>query len=350
MITNTTGAAAAAGKPAARLSGLRKAAILMLVLGEQTSAEVMKELDEQEVALIGREVARLNTISSQEAESILEEFYQMLMAHDYVLKGGLEYARKLLISAFGTDQGKRLLDQLVKQLGNEEASFDALQKADPQQLAKFIHSEHPQTIALILSHLSSAQAAGLLFSLPTEMRADVALRMANLDQISPDIISKIAGIIGQKLKALGELSRESYGGVRAVADMFNHMDSSSSKNLLDTIEEADAGLAETIRHLMFVFEDLLLIDPNGLKEILGRVDRKLLTVALKGTSDQLRNHFMQCMSQRGGEMLREDMEALGPVKIKEVEAAQQQIIAVVRELEAEGVISLKGAVGEQYVV
>lgn len=343
MITNTD-------KPSERVSGLKKAAVLMVVMGDQVSAEVMKELDEDEVDLIGREVARLTTINSDHAETVLDEFYQMLMAHDYVLKGGLDYARKLLINAFGPEQAKKVLDRLVKQLGSEAASFDALQKADPQQLAKFIHSEHPQTIALILSHLNSSQAAGLLFSLPPEMRADVALRMANLNQISPDIISKIAGIIGQKLKALGELSRESYGGVRAVAEMFNRMDSSSSKDILDTIEQADGNLAETIRHLMFVFEDLLLIDPNGLKEVLSRVDRKLLTVALKGTSDQLRNHFMQCMSQRGAEMLREDMEALGPVKIKEVEAAQQQIIAVVRQLEAEGVISMKGTVGEQYVV
>jgi len=174
--------------------------------------------------------------------------------------------------------------------------------------------------------------------------------MAHLEQISPDIISKIAGIIGQKLKALGELSRESYGGVRAVAEMFNRLDSTSSKEILDTIEHSDLNLAETIRHLMFVFEDLLLIDQNGVKEILGRIDRKSLTIALKGTSEQLKSHFMQSMSQRGAEMLREDMDALGPVKIKEVEAAQQQIIAIVRQLEAEGVISLKGTVGEQYVI
>jgi flagellar motor switch protein FliG len=239
---------------------------------------------------------------------------------------------------------------LLKQLGADAANFDALQKADPQQLAKFIHNEHPQTIALVLSHLNPSQAAGLLFSLPNDLRADVALRMANLDQISPDIISKIASIIGQKLKALGEMSRESYGGVRAVAEMFNRLDSSCSKDILENIESSDPTLAETIRHLMFVFEDLLLIDQNGIKEILGRIDRKILTVALKGTSDQLKDHFLECMSQRGAEMLREDMEALGPIKIKEVESAQQQIIAVVRQMEAEGAISLKGAVGEQYVV
>lgn len=333
-----------------RHSGLQKAAVLMVTLGEQAGAEVLKHLDEEEVALLGKEVARIPKITSEEAESILEEFYTMSMAQDYVLKGGIEYARKMLVTAFGPDSAQRILDRLIKALGSEAASFDALQKADPQQLAKFIHSEHPQTVALILSHLNPSQAAGLLFSLPPDLRADVSLRMANLDQISPDIISKIAGIIGQKLKALGELSRESYGGVRAVAEMFNRLDSTTSKDILDTMEHRDSTLADTIRHLMFVFEDLLLIDPNGIKEILGRIDRKGLTIALKGTSDQLKNHFLQCMSQRGAEMMKEDMDSLGPVKIKEVEAAQQQIIAVVRQLEAEGAVSLKGAVGEQYVV
>ncbi|MFN3323288.1 MAG: flagellar motor switch protein FliG [Bryobacteraceae bacterium] len=331
------------------MTGLRKAAILMVVLGDQTSAQVMRLLDEEEAATIGKEVARLPTITAEQGELVLEEFYQMTLAHDYVLKGGIDYAKKILIGAFGPDHGKALLERLVRQLGSEAASFDALQKADPQQLAKFIHSEHPQTVALVLSHLSSSQAAALLFSLPPEIRADVAVRMANLEQISPEIISKIAAIIGQKLKALGEMSRESYGGVRAVAEMFNRMDSVSSKEILDNIETLDQSLAETIRHLMLVFEDLQLIDPNGLKEVLSRVDRKVLTVALKGTSDPLKDHFLQCMSQRGAEMLREDMEALGPIKIKEVEAAQQQIIAIVRQLENEGVISLKGAMGDQYV-
>ncbi|MBE7545426.1 MAG: flagellar motor switch protein FliG [Bryobacteraceae bacterium] len=346
MITNTQ----SEKDKATRLTGAQKAAVLMVSLGEHTGAEILKHLDEDEVASIGKEVARLSSLSSEDAETTLEEFYTMSMAQDYVLKGGFEYARKMLISAFGPESAKKILDRLVKALGSEAASFDALQKADPQQLAKFIHSEHPQTIALILSHLNSSQAAGLLFSLPADLRADVSLRMANLDQISPEIISKIAGIIGQKLKALGEMSRESYGGVRAVSEMFNRLDSGSSKEILDTIEQRDPNLAETIRHLMFVFEDLLLIDQGGIKELLGRIDRKVLTIALKGTSDQLKSHFLQCMSERGAEMLREDMDALGPIKIKEVEAAQQQIIAIVRQLEAEGVVNLKGTVGEQYVV
>ena len=332
------------------LTSLRKAAMLLIVLGEQTSAALVQQLSEEEVQRVSREVAKITAISSEQAETLLYEFHHLSAAGDYVARGGMEYARKLLTRAFAPDTAKRMLERLTKTLGVDAASFDAIQKADPQQLAKFIHNEHPQTIALVLSHLNASQAASLLMSLPAGLRADVSRRMANLDQISPDIIVKIAGVIGQKLKALGEFSRESYGGVRAVAEMLNRLDSVSSREILETVEGQDTNLAETIRHLMFVFEDLMLIDPIGLKEVLGKVDRKVLTVALKGTSEQLRNQVLGCLSQRGAEMLREDMEALGPVKIKEVESAQQQIIAVVRQLENDGVISLKAAVGEQYVV
>ncbi|MCL5743604.1 MAG: flagellar motor switch protein FliG [Acidobacteria bacterium] len=336
--------------PVEPMTSIRKAAVLLITLGEQASSELMRELTEEEVQKVSREVARVQAISSEEAEAVLEEFHQMTIAGGFVARGGFEYAKKLLLKAFSPDTAQKMLDRLSKALGTDVATFDVLQKADPQQLAKFIHSEHPQTIALVLSHLNSSQAASLVSSLPHDLRSDVALRMANLDQISPEIINKIAGVIGQKLKTLGEFSRESYGGVRAVAEMFNRLDSVTSKEILDNIEREDANLVATIRHLMFVFEDLLLIGQEGLKEVLAKVDRKVLTVALKGTSDQLRNHLLGCMSQRGAEMLQEDMEALGPVKIKEVESAQQQIIAVVRKLESEGVLSLKGTVGEQYVV
>lgn len=332
------------------LPNLQKAAMLLIVLGEQSSAALLNQLSEEDVQKVSREVAKITAITPEQAEAVLEEFHSISVAGDYVARGGMDYARKMLLTAFEPEVAKRLLDRLTKALGAEAASFDAIQKADPQQLAKFIHSEHPQTIALVLSHLNYSQAAALLTSLPQTMRADVAQRMASLDQISPDIITKIAGVIGQKLKTLGEFSRESYGGVRAVAEMLNRLDSGSSRGILDHIEQQDTNLAETIRHLMFVFEDLLLIDPLGLKEVLAKVDRKNLTIALKGTSEQLRNHILSCMSQRGADMLREDMEALGPIKIKDVEAAQQTVIALVRQLESQGVLSLKGAVGEQYVV
>jgi flagellar motor switch protein FliG len=332
------------------IPGLRKAAMLLVVLGEQSSAELLQQLSEEDVQKVSREVARITAISGDQSEIVLQEFHHLATAGDYVARGGVDYARKLLMRAFNPDIAKRLLDRLTKALGSEAASFDAIQKADPQQLAKFIHNEHPQTIALVLSHLNSTQAAALLNSLPPGLRSDVAQRMASLDQISPEVILKIAGVIGQKLKTLGEFSRESYGGVRAVAEMLNRLDSASSREILTHIDQQDTTLAETIRHLMFVFEDLLLIDPLGLKEVLAKVDRKVLTVALKGTSEQLRTQILGSMSQRGADMLREDMDALGPIKIKDVEAAQQQIIAIVRQLESEGVLSLKGTVGEQYVV
>ena len=331
-------------------SGRRKAAILMVMIGDESSGQILKELDEDEVQTIGREIARVQTLTSEEAEGVLDEFYEMAIAHDYVVKGGVDYARKVLVNAFGPETAKRMLDRLMKSLGNETLSFDALQKTDPSQLAKFIHNEHPQTIALVLSHLNPSQAAGLLYSLPAEIRADVALRMASLDQISPEIISKIAGVIGSKLKTLGELSREAYGGVDAVAEVLNRLDSTTSKDILEQIAQDNPPLVQAIRHLMFVFEDMLMLGADAVKELLAKVDRKILTVALKGTSDQLKNHMLQAMSQRGADMLREDMESLGPVKIKDVEAAQQQIIAVMRQLEVEGVINTQSATGEQYVV
>jgi flagellar motor switch protein FliG len=333
-----------------QLTGLRKAAILLVSLGEDVSAELLRQLEEDEVQELGREVARLSSVTAEQSEAVLDEFHQMSVAHDYVLKGGIDYARKVMNAAYGPEAARKILDRLISAMGTEVVNFDALHKADPQQLAKFIHNEHPQTIALVLSHLNPTQAAALLVSLPPELRSDIALRMANLEQISPEIIGKIATVIDQKLKTLGEFSRESYGGVRAVSEMFNRLDSNSSKEILGKIEASDPSLVETIRHLMFVFEDLMLVDESGIKEILAKVDRKILTVALKGTSEQLKEHFLKAMSQRGADMLREDMDVMGAVKIKDVEAAQQQIIAIARQLETEGTLSLKGAVGEQYVV
>ena len=332
-------------EPALRMSGPQKAAIVLILLGDQASAEIIKQLPEDDVQLVSREIARLKTIEPDYSDVVLEEFYQMMTAGQYVVKGGLDYAKNVLTNAFGPETAKKLLDRLMKAMGHDLSNFDVIQKADPQQLAKFIHSEHPQTIALVLAHLNPSQAAALLTSLPPAQRADLVLRVANLDQVSPEVINKIAMVIGQKLNALGEFSRESYGGVRTVAEMFNRMDSDASKEILMAIEEQDSPLVETLRHLMFVFEDLLVLDQNAVKEILARVDRKVPMMALKGTSERLKQHFFQCMSERGAEMMREDMEALGKVKMKDVEVAQQEIIGIVRKLEAEGLVNLRGAVG-----
>lgn len=332
-----------------KMPGPRKAATLMVLLGEETSAKLMRHLGEDEVQLISKEIARSSNISTGQAEEILEEFYQMMVARSYVIKGGMDYAKRLLKNAFGAEPATRILDRLAQSLGQDNVNFDALQKADPQQLAKFIQNEHPQTIALILSHLNAPQAAAMLMALPVDLHAEVAKRMANLDQISPEIVSRIAIIIGQKLQELGEYSRESYGGVQAVAELFNRLDAGTTKTILDSIESSDEQLGKSIRHLMFVFEDILKIDEHGVREILSRVDRKLLTVALKGTSEPLRQHFIKVMSQRAAEMLREDMDAMGPVKIRDVDDSQQQIIAVIRQLEAENIITLGGGGADEYV-
>jgi flagellar motor switch protein FliG len=322
----------------------------VVALGDEVGAEIFKLLEEEEVENLGREISKLSAVTSEQAESVMEEFHQMSLAHEYMMKGGVDYAKRVLNAAFGQENARKLIDRLVKSLGSDVGTFDSLQKADPQQVAKFIQNEHPQTIALVLSHLNASSAAAMLMSLPPEARAEVSMRMANLDQISPDIVSKIATFVDQKLKALGQFSRESYGGIRAVAELFNRLDSNAGRDILGQLESNDPALGEAIRNLMFVFEDLLLIDQVGMREILSRVDKKNLTIALKGTSEQLRQHFFTNMSERGAAMLREDMEATGAIKIREVEAAQQSIIGVVRQLESEGVISLKGQVGEQYVV
>jgi flagellar motor switch protein FliG len=264
-------------------------------------------------------------------------------------RGGPEYAKKLLVKAFGMDSSKKLLDYLNISLQSTSVGFDNLQKADPVQLSKFIQSEQPQTIALVLAHLNSSQAAALLGSLPSALRAEVIMRMANLEQISPDVISKITSILEQKMRSLGDFSRESYGGIRAVAELINRMETKAAAAILEKVEGENPALALSIRNLMFVFDDVLLIDDQGMREILQRVDKKALTIALKGTGEELRNQFFRNMSSRAVEMMREDMEVLGPVKVKDVETSQQQIVSVVRKLDESGVISLKGGGGDEYI-
>jgi flagellar motor switch protein FliG len=332
------------------ISPLRKAAVLLVTLGEEASADLLRHLSGDEVHRLSQEVARLGSLPNELTEKVLDEFYKMAVARQYANQGGVDFTKKLLARAFGPDESRRLIDHLVRSMGASLASFDSLQRTDPQQLARFIHNEHPQTIALILSHLLPGQAAALLASLPPELRPDVALRMASLDQISPEIISKIAGVISQKMKNIGGFSREAYGGVRAVSDICNRLDSDMSSQILSEIDMSDPTVATTIRNLMFVFEDILMLDEPAMNEVIGKVDRKLLITALKGTSEQLKDHFTRRMSTRAKEMLLEDLDALGPVKIKDVEAAQQQVVAVIRQLEQQGVVSLRGSVGEQYVV
>lgn len=331
------------------MPGIRKAAIFLVLLGDEAAANLFRYLSEEEVQEISKEISRLGKIEPETADLVLDDYYKMTLARTYLARGGVEFAKKLLLKAFGADTSRKLLERVSASLQSSLAGFDYLQKADPQQVSRFIQNEHPQTIALVLAHMDSEKAAALLSTLPAELQADVVMRIAKLEQISPEIIGKISGILAQKLQSLGEISRESRGGVRAVAELINRLDTKASAAILEKVESENPDLALGIRNLMFVFDDILLIDDMGMREIVQRIDKKTLTMALKGTSEELKNQFFRNMSQRAVAMLREDMEVLGPVKIKDVEAAQQEIVMVIRKLDEDGVLSIKGSASEEYV-
>lgn len=273
----------------------------------------------------------------------------MASAKDYATRGDVDYARRILDRAVGAEASRRILERVTTKF-RSTAGFTSLERADPQQLSKFILAEHPQTIALILAHLNSANAAQLVALLPESLRADVLMRMANLDEISPDVITRISSLIEQRLKTLGGPNREQHGGIRAVAELFNRLDRNISKSVLETIETDSPDLAVSIRNLMFVFEDLRHLEDNALREIIQRADKKALTVALKGASEEIRSRFFQNMSKRAVDMLREEMDVLGAIRLRDVEKAQQEIVAIARKLEEEGLITTGAVAGEAYVV
>ncbi len=337
--------------PAFALTGAQKAAILLVALGDEVSAGLMRHLSDDEVQRVSEAIASLPAIPLERAELILEEFQDATNGMIQVGFGGPEYARRVLTHAFGPEVSKRHLDRLPTP-GDQPSGLQLqLQRAEPQMLARFVAGEHPQTMALILSRLKPGQSAKVLAMLDPKLRPGVAVRIARLEKISPAVIAKISSVVGGKLKAMGEVQRESSGGVRAVAEIFNEMDPAFSDELLGQIGEENSQLADEIRNKMFVFADLLTIDQAGITELMSRADRRQLTIALKGATEELRAHLLKGLSQRGSAMLLEDMEALGPIKIKDVEAAQEQIIALVRQLETEGVVSRKGGddKNEQYV-
>jgi flagellar motor switch protein FliG len=331
------------------LSGLRKAAIVSLLLGEDQSAEVLRHLREDELEKLAKEVAGLGHISATLGETVLEEFHQHVVASEFAGRGDVDYASRVLRNTLG-DEGARRVMERVQRSFESTAGFQSIERADPEQLSKFILGEHPQTIALILAHLNPGHAAQLVTLLPDNLRADVLTRMASLDDISPDVITRISTVIEQRLRTLGGPSREQHGGVRAVAELFNRLERNVSAPVLEAIETQRPELAVSIRNLMFVFEDLVHVDDTGMREIVQRADKKNLTIALKGASEEIRERFFKNMSKRAAEMLREEMDVLGAVRLRDVEKAQQDIVAIARKLEEEGVIVTGAAAGEAYVI
>jgi flagellar motor switch protein FliG len=335
--------------PAVEYAGARKAAVLTLLLGEESSTQIFKHLNEEEIERIAREVATLGRVPPDAGTRVLEEFHTLWQAADYLTRGGVEYAQKLLIKTLGPEAARRVLERVVKSFESTRA-FTALEKADPQQLSKFILTEHPQTIALILAHLKPAQASQLLNSLPEDLRVDVITRMANLDEISPEVIARISSVIEQRLQSLGGSTHESYGGVRAVAELLNRLDRAVSQPVLEAIEGQLPDLAVSIRNLMFTFDDLVHVEDSALREIIQRADKKVLTVALKGANEDIRTRFYTNMSKRAAEMVKEEMEVLGAIRLREVEKAQHEVVAIARKLEEEGLLTTGAAAGEPYVV
>jgi flagellar motor switch protein FliG len=329
--------------------GLRKAAVLMVILGEDAASAIYRHLPPAEVEQITREIAGLTSVDAKTVLAVLEEFERLVMTGDYMAQGGTEYANKLLIKAFGEEGAQELLRQVSATAEMSATKLDSLRKADPQQLAKFIEGEHPQTVALILAHLEAKQASTLLMRLPEELRAEAIKRLAQLRQFSPEMAQRVSIVLHKRLESLGEQSRRAYAGLRGVADLMNRFDTNTAKAILEGIEKEDPKLALSIRNLMFTFEDLLTVPEAGIRELLGQMDKKTLATALRGASEELKSYIFKSMSSRAVEMLKEDMDVLGPVKSREIHKAQQEAVAVARKLEAEGKLTLSPEGDDEFV-
>lgn len=335
---------------AGRLSGVKKAAILLVLLGEETATSIYKQLGERELQAVTQEIADLGSVPSAAALQVLEEYHQLTLTQEYLAQGGSAYARRLLVKAFGEESAKALLDSVLQAQEMSASKLDSLQKADPQQLAKFLEGEHPQTVALILAHLDAKQASGLLMKLPEEVRAEAVKRLAQLRQFSPEMAQKVSMVLNKRMKSLGEQSRRAYAGFKGVADLMNRLEPPVCKSILEAVEIENPKLAVSIRNLMFTFDDLVGVSEPGIRELLGNLDKKTLALALKGASEQLKNQTFKTMSSRAVEMLKEDMDALGPVRTRDVTKAQQEAVALARKLESEGKLVLKSEVEDEYVV
>jgi len=337
-------------RSASPMSGTRKAAILIAIMGEEAASAVYRHLPEQDVQLVTRELAELGSISADVAHEVLEEYSNQTQSKGTFTRGGTELATRVLVKAFGDDNAKALLQKITQMQRLSAAQMDSLRKIDPQQLARFLQGEHPQTVALVLAHLDGKQASALLMKLPEEVRADSVKRLAQLRQFSPEVAEKISVVLNRRLQSMGEQSRKAYAGFKSVADVMNCMGNDSAKTILSTIEQEDPKLAIEIRNLMFTFEDLIGVSDASIREWLGGMDKKMLAMALKGASNDLKDHIFRAMSSRAVDMLKEDMEVLGPVRGKDVIQAQQESVALLRKLEADGKVVLRAEGDDEYVV
>ena len=330
------------------LSGLQKAAILLIALGPERSALIFKHLKEEEIEDLTLEIANTRSVTPQVKEEVINEFYGVCLAQQYIAEGGINYAKELLEKALGNEKALDVIGKLTASL--QVKPFEFIRKTEASQLLNFIQDEHPQTIALILSYLNPSQAALIISALPPDRQSDVAKRIAMMDRTSPDVIKEVEKILESKLSSLVNQDYTIIGGVDAVVDILNTVDRSTEKHIMETLEIDEPELADEIRKKMFVFEDILLLDDRAIQRVLRDVDNSDLAIALKGANEEVQNAIFNNLSKRLAVMIREDMEFMGPVRMKDVEEAQQKIVNTIRRLEdaAEIVISRGG--GDEIVV
>jgi flagellar motor switch protein FliG len=331
----------------ANLSGVRKAAVLLVAVGEELAKEILRALPEVDVQRLTEELADLRGITPEMSGGILEEFWQLLETQNFMVHGGLDYASRLLMETFGKERADDLLMLVRRSQEAAQGNLAKLQRTDPQQLGKLLDSEHPQTIALVLAHLDPRRASLVLDNLGEDRKVLSIQRLAEMRQFSPEMAQKVAHILHRRLESVGDTARKSYSGFKAVADLLNRLNAEESKKILETIEDGQPELALSIRNLMFTFEDLVTVPPATIREIVSGVDKRQLALALRGAKDDLRAQIFKSMSSRAVEMLKEDMEVLGPVRSREVAAAQQEILNLARRLEAEGKVVLKLETGDE---
>ena len=330
------------------LTGAQKAAVLLISLGPERSAEIFKHLKEEEIEELTLEIANTRSVAPEVKEAVLEEFYQVCLAQQYIAEGGIGYAKQLLDKALGIEKAQEVITKLTASL--QVRPFEFVRKTDPSQLLNFIQDEHPQTIAMILSYLTSAQSAMVLGALPPEKQADVAKRIAMMDRTSPDVIKEVERVLERRLASLVNQDYTIVGGVDAIVNILNTVDRATEKHIMESLEIEEPELADEIRKKMFVFEDILLLDDRAIQRVLRDVDNNDLAVALKSANDEVQNVIFKNLSKRLAAMIKEDMDFMGPVRMKDVEEAQQKIVGVIRKLEDAGEIVISRGGGDEIVV
>lgn len=331
-----------------QVSGIQKTAILLIALGPEKSSKIFKFLKEEEIEEITLEIANTRSVTPQLKEEVINEFYEVCLAQQYIAEGGIGYAKELLEKALGTDKALDVIGKLTASL--QVKPFEFVRKTDASQLLNFIQDEHPQTIALILSYLSPGQSSMIISSLPPDRQADVAKRIALMDRTSPDVIKEVEKVLESKLASLVNQDYTIIGGVDAVVEILNAVDRGTEKHIMESLEIEEPELADEIRKKMFVFEDVLLLDDRAIQRVLREVDNNDLAMALKGSNEQVQNAIFNNLSKRLAVMIKEDMEFMGPVRMKDVEEAQQKIVNIIRKLEDSAEIVISRGGGDEIVV